>query len=495
LDEKREGYDIDFSKRDWFDIKIFPSPSSNLQPLSDTLQRQRYTALLKAGGVKSTKKLHITRGSAIRSIDELPRDLKQRAGNWNKDALSLCYEGIPWAAVRALAGHLDVRGSASYVLPRGEVTPPDSLRKQIFPWLDSWLQRLLSGSDVDDSNSTSYFLKHLDYLRDVLLQDWAVLRKMDPNTKIPCGILCNTNEFREFEALVVEALDTDDIPHNLFMAKFVPELEGHLNNQFEALVTKLSLRDQQLQQTVKGNLELVLRESELSRDVKVCRDDTQQCRQEINTLTQQNQHIIGQLVQDRNLMRRSLANFSRELSALPVIDELMVLDEPSPLDSTGLTSVSLAHSIVSPDSNGNFTLISISNLILINNSVVDDAPPPNDVAPNDVTSYTMDRTISTVRELWKEWDEGFCRGVTRFPAVKSLVENHGFKWMQGDNKSVSNQRRFFNRRRPILDEIQKLIDEGMSKELAVKTVDDMQGKMHLNKLGQILLKKHQETSS
>jgi hypothetical protein len=280
------------------------------------LQRQRYTALLKAGGVKSTKKLHITRGSAIRSIDELPRDLKQRAGNWNKDALSLCYEGIPWAAVRALAGHLDVRGSASYVLPRGEVTPPDSLRKKIFPWLDSWLQRLLSGSEVDDSNSTSYFLKHLDYLRDVLLQDWVVLRKMDPKTKIPCGILCNTNEFREFEALVVEALDTDDIPHNLFMAKFVPELEGHLNNQFEALVTKLSLRDQQLQKTVKGNLELVIMESEM----KVCREDTRQCRQQLNTLTQQNRQMIGQLVEDRNLVRRSLANFSRELSAFDRTD-------------------------------------------------------------------------------------------------------------------------------------------------------------------------------
>ena len=351
---------------------------------------------------------------------------------------------------------------------------------------------------MDDSNCTSHFLKHLDYLRDVLLQDWAVLRKLDPHSKIPDGCLCDSDEFREFETRVVEALDNDDISHNQFMAKFVPELEDRLNSQFEALVTKLSLRDHQLQETVKGSMEVVIRESELSRDVKACRQDGSHCRQKLDVLTQQNHQIVSQLMEDRNLMRRSLANFSRELSTLPLINndtsiwnpELLVPDEASSSDSAGCTSVSLTETVESSDSIGNFNFLSISSLILINNSVADNTSPPNDV-----TSYNMDRTISSVRELWKEWDEGFCRGVTRFPAVKDLVKNHGFKWMQGDHKSISNQRRFFNRRRPILDEIQKLLDEGMPKELAVQTVADMQGKMHINKLGEILLKKHQESSS
>ena len=58
--------------------------------------------------------------------------------------------------------------------------------------------------------------------------------------------------------------------------------------------------------------------------------------------------------------------------------------------------------------------------------------------------YKMCRGIETVVDLWREWKEGLGGA----PSVEFLEQNNGAKWCQGNN-----ERRFFNRRKRIIDAI------------------------------------------
>jgi hypothetical protein len=47
---------------------------------------------------------------------------------------------LPRKLLCQMAGFLKDEGS--YMLPRAEFKPPASLRKQVWPWLDEWLDRV-----------------------------------------------------------------------------------------------------------------------------------------------------------------------------------------------------------------------------------------------------------------------------------------------------------------------------------------------------------------
>ncbi|KAG2775474.1 hypothetical protein Pcac1_g13972 [Phytophthora cactorum] len=64
-----------------------------------------------------------------------------------------------------------------------------------------------------------------------------------------------------------------------------------------------------------------------------------------------------------------------------------------------------------------------------------------DTVDEGVISYRMSRSIVSVRELWNEWEHGPSGG----RPVKELEEQHGARWC------TNGERRFFNRRRKIID--------------------------------------------
>jgi hypothetical protein len=78
-------------------------------------------------------------------------------------------------------------------------------------------------------------------------------------------------------------------------------------------------------------------------------------------------------------------------------------------------------------------------------------------------AYKMNRSISSVRDLWREWSDGIGGG----PPVKALEETWGSKW-----RKETTERRFFNRRRIIIDEIGRIMkDEAKTAEEAVSMLD------------------------
>jgi Centromere DNA-binding protein complex CBF3 subunit, domain 2 len=109
----------------------------------------------------------------------------ERAGHWNNSSISIAYLArLPAKFLRRMAGFQKSEGS--YVLPRAAYKPPASLQVQIWPWLDHWLARVRAraqgkgwkaGGLAADDRAAAGFLELLVVLRDVLLQDLAILQK------------------------------------------------------------------------------------------------------------------------------------------------------------------------------------------------------------------------------------------------------------------------------------------------------------------------------
>ena len=75
-----------------------------------------------------------------------------------------------------------------------------------------------------------------------------------------------------------------------------------------------------------------------------------------------------------------------------------------------------------------------------------DLPPPvsPSLDPDTVFPYTMCRTLTSVHDLWQEWNIGL-RGS---PSIQALESTYGAKWRQS-----SQERMFFGRRKVIIDEV------------------------------------------
>jgi hypothetical protein len=78
--------------------------------------------------------------------------------------------------------------------------------------------------------------------------------------------------------------------------------------------------------------------------------------------------------------------------------------------------------------------------------------------------YKLSRTIATVHDLWREWSIG----IGGRPAVKVLEDTWGAKW-----RKDTTERRFFNRRRIVIDEVNRIAsDDGVTIEEAIRRLDD-----------------------
>ncbi|KAG2855641.1 hypothetical protein PC119_g12505 [Phytophthora cactorum] len=82
-----------------------------------------------------------------------------------------------------------------------------------------------------------------------------------------------------------------------------------------------------------------------------------------------------------------------------------------------------------------------------------------DTVDEGVISYRMSRIIVSVRELWNEWEHGLSGG----RPVKELEEQHGARWC------TNGERRFFNRRRKIIDLVTTTADKMLSREAIARS--------------------------
>jgi hypothetical protein len=302
---------------------------------------------------------------------------------------------LPRKFMRTVSGH-PLEGT--YFNPRDTVKPPATLKKEIFPEVDNDLNKFQKHpKGYRKSLSEVGFLRLMDYLRTVFLQDVAFLRRCFPDHEIFKEKLFHTEEFNAFANAVCQAEDNPDWPEHRSIQAVVPEISamlagmrqkssiGHNRSHtgIEAAIKELKC----MQRNLLLNAETLLRIG--------------------------NAQIWIPAVQAQLIMPPT--HFTDQMLAPPTT-QLFPANPPIAEASRSAhcrTPTELAASVAPSTSDGS--------------------------APQ----YEMDRTVTTVPELWEEWKFG--RRLK--PSAEELVAKWGNHWR------AAKERGWFHRRQKLIDEI------------------------------------------
>ena len=150
---------------------------------------------------------------------------------------------IPRKFVRATAG-FPPSGRGDYFIPRAQVQPPEALVRKVWPWVDEWIAWFqqnendvreedgqLDGRDEGDRNDLAgkAFLRLLDYLRTVLLQDSVLLQDEAPHHPIFQDPIFSDQEYLDFVRVMKQALAVEiPQPQELLVRQAVPAIAEHM---------------------------------------------------------------------------------------------------------------------------------------------------------------------------------------------------------------------------------------------------------------------------
>lgn len=107
---------------------------------------------------------------------------------------------------------------------------------------------------------------------------------------------------------------------------------------------------------------------------------------------------------------------------------------------------------------------------------------PSPGSPN--PCFTMSREVKTVPDLWREYTVG----LEGQPPVRSVYEGSEKKRKKGKRFKDDSERKFYRRRKRVLDLVETLIKKGIPEDQAAKRVEKLREdrKVTLNKLGEII---------
>lgn len=208
------------------------------------------------------------RGAAARIADAegVPEDQIRRAGHWERGSMSTAYlSRLPREFMRVIAGFS--RAPGNYYLRRAAVQPPPALKSKIWPWVDSWLARydasIASGRSFADGGlddcdlSGKQLLDLLDWLREILLQDAAVLQHQFPLFPLwQHPVFCDP-DWRRFADEVLVAHNTAEEPINMRIRKVLPDLEETVRSTREAVLSRVDLHSAKVNRTLQEGLSRV----------------------------------------------------------------------------------------------------------------------------------------------------------------------------------------------------------------------------------------------
>ncbi|ODO08299.1 hypothetical protein L198_00022 [Cryptococcus wingfieldii CBS 7118] len=99
-------------------------------------------------------------------------------------------------------------------------------------------------------------------------------------------------------------------------------------------------------------------------------------------------------------------------------------------------------------------------------------------------NFTMSREVKSVPDLWKEYTIGW----DGQPAVRDIYEGNPRKRRRGKRFRDDSERKFYRRRKKVLEMVEALVEKGVGEEEAVDRVERLRErrKCTLNKLGEII---------
>ena len=257
-------------RKDWYRIKVLVGRDRE-QELSYPTQLQETWRIFGAAGLVAAKKTHLPRRVGAQDAETHGTSLAQisQAGRWNQSVLCQAYlTHLPRQFMRIVAGFSPSAGD--YFLARAAHEPPQALQRQLWPWIEEWEPRFEArarrccwaegGLDEDDLAADG-FLKLMQRLRTVLLQDLAILQPRYPSLPFFAHAPFFGPAWDEYSLAVRSDASLGTEPPSLLLQRALPELSGVLESSREALLQssrQLASRLEGKLQGIQGSLDALL---------------------------------------------------------------------------------------------------------------------------------------------------------------------------------------------------------------------------------------------
>ena len=397
------------TRSSWYDIKLLRG-GDRTHPLSYETQYHWIALCFQGNHVVSLRKVHVGRKEGAQHAETLGVSEEQirRAGHWNSDAMSNCYlTNIPNHFVRATAG-FNPHTTGDYFIPRANVPVPEVLVRAIWPWVDEWLawfaavdpeeadSLLPDGSNLETGPAERNdlagqgFLRLLQHLRTVIIQDSVLLRRDFPTHPIFQHKVFQMPEYLAFVRTMEQALEIDQpLPQDVLVRQALP-----------VLTERVSLLEESLRRTTEMWSSKIYDE-------------------QISQRTAFSDVFNGATPIHLNIPNLNLSRTVAVRSVVPAV--------------TATASVSSSSSpllLQLPASSTSVESQSVSSL------------PDSSVRPDGSLLYQMSRAIQTVEELWREWTEGLHPNLS----IDLLDSRYGVTWRKKDNAEAT----FYSRRKIII---------------------------------------------
>ena len=418
---------------DYYSLFVFPGTvKTPTRPLSYHTQFEWSKKMFQGVGIHSKETTHSARKQSARlaELDGVPETQIRRAGRWNTDKMTGAYLSyLPRAFIRSIAGF--PKEGKGYFLPRARETPPEALCSKIWPEADAWLQRMEAYRPNRAENEVvrldlagSGFLRLLRVLRVVLLQDSVVLRRAFPRHPLWKDSLFSCQEYQRFAARVEDALAHVVTPDELIMQQYWPAHEAVAKLRHEAAISEI----RSVQSDVRSMLER-LDETERSSAASYAPIWIQQGKTGI---------WIGPT---------EAAGHLGAATGAPV---------PQP----GTPEPALPQGQGQGQGQGQ----ALPHAAPLGPIILDPQAPPR--------GYKMLRGSNSVFQLWTEWTLGLAGG----PSIEALDRCWGARWR------IGSEAMFYSRRRKIINEIRRRVEEGTARDdrQAIDQLEQLRGKRSLD---------------
>jgi hypothetical protein len=399
------------SNEDWFDIKFLKSGKNPFKSLDYRAHKASIDLAFREIGLSTKAKTHAARGSGARMAELAGASEDQIRRLGRWNNQSMENCYLTSLPREAIRTLAGFPPSqGSFFLHRSAIDPPLALKQMIFPAVEQTLQHIKTG-EYQQSLAAKGFLELLDRLRTVILQDSVLMKHEHPGHPLWNHGIFSSDLYIRFMHDLQRSLDVQNDPTEHVLQKAMPLLSQKIQDVHTDLKSTITTAIGPVAETL---LKL--------------------------------QNNIGDVLSGRVPVYIHADSNSRQEHVQAVMT--------APTNSTEAMAAptNSTEAMAAPTN-------SIDDILPLYYHPSEQAPI--DVAPN---TYRMSRGIKTVTDLWREWTEGLSGG----PAVQDLERKWGTRWCE------SNERRFYNRRKKITDEIIRLarnMDGGESRNNCIAAAE------------------------
>lgn len=334
--------------------------------------------------------------------------------------------------IRALAGFPVQRGT--YFLRRDCIKPPSSLQRQFFPDADKWMEEFKQNNIEDDMASIG-FLRLIDYLKKVILQDSIFMIEKFPSCPIWKHPIFTSDEFKRYLEISKTDLLKIQSPFDLQLRNSLPTI----HHGFDIVANRIDHHDTSSKAFIQQKMENMEDKMDKMEDNIVDKLKSEIASSSANTRLRLAHQIM-------NLCRTEIASVN---NTAPETNALLPINANHLNPSEQLNIVALPTSDIQDSTRETH----------ITTGEIDITTRETQVPIN----YKMSRQLITVKELWEEWENGLLGQ----PSISSLEVRFGSKW-----RNTAAEKKFFQRRKKIIDYIHmKSIADGVTHDMVIAELD------------------------